>query len=101
MFLLGVPSSTSSKFASAYAEMGRKPLMDFWWQQCMKYLQRLHHMQATRLPKIAFAEACRQNLPWIRGLRMHCKGLGLASCVESLPFDCEASSMAMSTKYQV
>ena len=73
--LLGVPNSTCLKML--YAEFGRLPLEQFWWQQCMKYIERLHSMEDSRLCKLAFMAECRNNLGWWKKIGMRCTKLGM------------------------
>ena len=73
--LLGVSKSTCLKMI--YAEFGRLPLQHFWWQQCMKYIQRLQDMDGSRLCKLAYVAECRNGLGWWKGVDLRCTSLGI------------------------
>ena len=74
--LLGVPVGTPNKFV--YAEFARAPLKQSCWQQCMRYLERLHVMDDSRLCKTAFLAACRGQSAWRCGIDDWLKKLNIA-----------------------
>ena len=95
--LLGLPENTTAKFV--YAEFGRTPLKHFWWKQCMKYLQRLHSMEDTRLCKLALVAACSNNTSWRKGLDQRFAKLDIEPPALGEEFDPSAAIAASQSMY--
>ena len=90
--ILGVPSSTCLKML--YAEFGRMALHHFWWQQCIKYIERMHQMEPSQLCKLAFLAECRSGGGWWKGVATRCATLGIQPPSPLAEFDfCGAISI--------
>ena len=95
--LLGVPQTTTSKFV--YAELARAPLKHFCWQQCIKYLHRLHLMDDNRLLKKAFVAACSHRSLWRRGVDLRLQKLAIPPLDPHEDFDVQKIIKASNDMY--
>ena len=97
--LLGVPVSTPSKLV--YAEFARAPLKHYCWQQCMRYLERLHAMDNSRLCKTAFLAACREQSAWRCGIDDRLKKLNIPPPQPDEEFSASKAITASTEMYTV
>ena len=95
--MLGLPSNVTSKLV--YAEFARAPLKDHCWKQCMKYLERLHSMEDSRLCKLAYLTACRHNTAWRRGIEGRLQKLAIPPPPPHEEYDAKATIAASTDMY--
>ena len=62
--LLGAPHQTSTKLN--YAEWGGLPPSHFWFQQCLKYFNRIEPVSNARTCKLAFIADRQCGLGWVQ-----------------------------------
>ena len=84
--LLGVPSNTCTNML--YAEFGRLPITHFCLQQSLRYLERLIHLDDSRLCKKAFFADAQDGLGWWKGMaeKLHEHGLEAPRLGEEIDF---------------